>query len=187
MSLRVYRAALALAKTTDEVIVIGGGEPTIHPEFLTVLIEGMAASSDDIPVWLATNGNQTNIALMLARLARKGVISCALSQDKYHDKIDPRVVKAFTEGKKAPTYTCGGEASNDGREVRNVMGREIKAGRCTWGQEDGCICSEITIKPDGSVYGCGCKGAPKFGNVLKTVDIPTNWEVGECSRRQPKE
>ena len=79
-------------KYGDECIAIGGGEPTIHPLFWQVLGLCMAESEH---VWLATNGKETSTAIALAMLAKKGVIGCDLSQDEYHEYIDPKVIEAY--------------------------------------------------------------------------------------------
>jgi len=176
MSAETYAAALAYG---DEYLSIGGGEPTLHPLFWQFLGQAIAAAET---VWLATNGSQTEIALALAKLARKGVIGCALSQDCYHDEIDDRVVDAFTREPRPYDYIGRGDAA-DGREIRDVTGKEIKAGRCRHGSDD-CPCSDLIVKPDGRVFACGCKRAPCFGNITGTVTIPDNWEVGECYRQQ---
>ena len=55
----------------EDYISLGGGEPTIHPDFEKFLL---TAISECEYVWLATNGKHTRRALLLAKLARSGVI-----------------------------------------------------------------------------------------------------------------
>jgi len=165
----------------DGYLSLGGGEPTIHPLFWRFL--GLAIAHAEETIWLATNGSVTDTAIALAKMARKGVISCALSQDSYHDPIDERVIKAFTEGKKQTHSYSDAKDSYDFREIRNVEDALINAGRCDFG-EDGCVCEDIIVKPNGDVVGCGCDCAPCFGNVNSTVCIPNDWDWCGCSRNQ---
>jgi len=173
MSLETARSAVA--EFGAEYVSIGGGEPTLHPLFWQILMETAAKVEG---VWLATNGSQTETALALAKLAQKGTIGCDLSQDEYHDPIDPRVVRAFNRD---PRPSHG--PSPDLRGVRNVGGNEINGGRCDFG-ESGCVCNDLLVRPDGTVRGCGCEDAPAFGNVNTGVDVPDGWEWGECHKDQ---
>jgi hypothetical protein len=175
MSKRVFEATL---KTFGEdSLSIGGGEPTLHPHFWEFL--ALAIGSAEY-VWLATNGSQTEIALILAKMAHKGVISCALSQDEYHDPIDPRVVAAFTKTSKP--YSP--ENIIDRREIRTVtkspdnltLFRDPKAG----GDSMRCPCSDYFITPSGKVRFCGCRNAPVIGDVFKSITKPKGSEDYEC-------
>lgn len=179
MSKKVWKASLEIALGYSEHVTLGGGEPTLHPDFKEILFDAISKFDS---VWMATNGSQTEISLALAKLAKKGIMGVALSQDVYHDRIDPKVVEAFTENKR---LYCTDSDNNDSREIRDVTGKEIKAGRCKEG-EDGCICSEIQIRPDGKIYGCGCKDAPCLGTVFNP-QIPDFWQSGECSKSQTDE
>lgn len=178
MPLETFRNAL---KCSDDMIALGGGEPTIHPLFWQMLGESLAAV--DETVWLATNGKETQTAVALARMAKKGIIGCALSLDEYHSPIDEKVIAAFTRNNGPMNVGYSREDTHDGREIRDVSGKEVRAGRCKTGTDE-CCCSELIVKPDGSVYGCGCKGAPCFGNVNTEVTIPDEWQYGECYRDQ---
>lgn len=161
MSFDVFSRAIALE--TDyggECTSLGGGEPTIHPQFWQFLGYAIGHVTD---VWLATNGKVTDTALCLAKLARKGVISCALSQDPWHEPIDPKVVAAFGDPKRP------GDGHNDYREVRNVgkAGLPMAAGRASkWGKE-GCVCEDVLVRPDGTIRQCGCRNSPKIGDVWR--------------------
>lgn len=172
MSIETFKKAL-----DDEHVSIGGGEPTVHPQFWEFL--GVAIGSCEY-VWLATNGKKTDTALVLAKLAKKGVIGCDLSQDEYHDYIEPKVIQAFTKTKRDGVSGFYNTLDNDSRNIRDVTGREINAGRCDFGTDKGCVCSDIICKPDGSVYACGCNDAPCFGNVNSEINIPDEWIYGEC-------
>ena len=178
MSLQTFKKCLEF---DDESIALGGGEPTIHPKFWEML--GLSIGHCDY-VWLATNGKKTKMALSLAKLARRGVIGVALSLDDWHGIIDREVIHAFTSKVQHAEYMHG-RRSEDLREIRNVGKHNdpINAGRCDWGR-DGCTCSELVITPLGDVHGCGCDGAPYFGNVCNDVNIPDEWNVGECYKEQ---
>ena len=176
MSLETFRNALDY----DEYVTLGGGEPTLHPLFWQFFGEALAVSSEYL--WLATNGSIKNTALALAKLAKKGVIGCALSQDNYHDPIDPEVIEAFTKDKRQSSAYS--DRTPDSREIRNVTGNEINAGRCDFGK-NGCACEDIIIEPDGTVRACGCEDAPTFGNINTEVNIPDDWEQGTCHKEQP--
>ena len=177
MSLTTFRNAL---KHCSEIITIGGGEPTLHPKFWNIIGESLA----EFDVWLATNGSITKTALTLAKMAHKGILGCDLSLDDYHDPIDPQVIDAFKRNPSTQNYNHYREdTTNDARGVRNVNGREINAGRCDFGQE-GCICDDFIIKPNGDFKACGCIDSPIFGNVNTTVNIPDDWEWDMCYKEQ---
>jgi len=174
MSRKVWKAAIQLASDHGSYLCIGGGEPTLHKDFWEIL--GYSIGKIEENVWLATNGSQTETAIALANLAKKGAISCALSQDEWHDPISSQVVRAFRDR--------GFERNdNDAREIRDVSNHLIKSGRCKDG-EDGCVCEDIFVDPYGDIKGCGCKNSPIFGNVLRAVNIPDDWEYGTCSNKQ---
>lgn len=175
MSIETFKAALAW---DDEYISIGGGEPTLHPKFWEFI--GLALGCCE-GVWLATNGSRTDIALALARMAKRGVLSCALSQDAYHDAIDEKVIRAFTTERKR------GFDNSDYREVRDVTGKEVNAGRCDFGTRDDCACPGLVCAPDGTVRACGCDGAPSFGDVETGINIPDEWDSMECYKVQEVE
>jgi MoaA/NifB/PqqE/SkfB family radical SAM enzyme len=173
MTRRIWKASLQLSTDYDSSIAIGGGEPTLHPHFWEIMGTAMGMITGDGYVWLATNGSQTNTAIALANLAKKGVIGCALSQDEWHDPIDPEVIQAFTSDKRH--YD---DRTPDAREIRRTQ-LPFKAGRCKDGDE-GCVCPDLFITPNGTLKGCGCHKAQVFGTVFDPK-IPDNFEMGECS------
>ena len=73
--------------------------------------------------------------------------------------------------------------SVDFREIRNVEGKLIKAGRCKEGLEE-CICSDIFVKPNGDVRACGCVDSLSFGNINGKWKVPDDWEWSECYKNQ---
>lgn len=169
MSVETLKNAL---KWGDEVINIGGGEPTLHPQFFEILCLALAAGN----VWMATNGS-TPAALTLAKMAKAGILGVALSQDEWHDDIDVDVVEAFTYNSKL---------KDDRREIRNVYYNVHKAGRAEdfgiYTTEETCACDDLFVKPNGDVYGCGCEGAVYIGNVNDPDFEPQYFEG--CSLAQ---
>lgn len=158
MSMDTFKAALRLAQEYDSYVTLGGGEPTLHPEFEHMLMLAIGNSMyPEYNVLVVTNGSQTERALLLARLNKKGVISAELSLDEYHDPIDFEVVKAF------------------GKSVRNNSNRLINVGRAKnlfkegyvpdFDTSDLCPCIGWSVQPNGDIRQCGCSDAPLVGNV----------------------
>ena len=146
-------------------LAIGGGEPTIHPQFNDFLITILSHEYTEY-TWMITNGSKTNLSIALAKMSNEN-FCVALSQDCFHDEIDERVVNTF----------------NDlNLEIRDNTENLINAGRCDWVDNDGCICPNMIIKPNGDIYGCGCDNAPMIGNVDNGIfEQYEEWQHGECS------
>lgn len=165
MSFDHFKKAIAIAAEHEQCITIGGGEPTIHPqfrEFLMYAIWELASTSNThgMPaVGLVTNGSTTETALNLARLAEMGVIWARVSKDQYHDPIDPKVFEAF----KRPQRGYGQPSARDERDHRDIGGANgliQRMGRAkSWGDrsmKDGC-CGGLFIHPTGKLYPCDCR------------------------------
>jgi len=154
--MKTFEAACKLAKEYGYSIFIGGGEPTIHSKFWAMLGMAMTYNIED-KVGIITNGSMTETSLRLAELARNGIIFCGLSQDEYHSRIDPAVIKAFDNGRSKYSYYT---PTNDMREIRDV-GENVKAmGRAKINQlsdEAGCCCDDLFVTPKGKIYTCSCK------------------------------
>ena len=151
-------------------ITIGGGEPLLHPDFWELLIIAIASGSN---ARVVTNGLLDHGAITLAELARRGIIRAQLTLDKWHTPIKSSVVAAFKEGLthfKSPL---------DGRRVKEYN-FAVKAGRADFGIP-GCCCDELTVLPDGEIYGCGCF-KQHFGNV-DNYSIP-NWYQWGCTEKK---
>ena len=170
MSLEVFKKCLEY----DESPKLGGGEPTIHPKFETFLLLAIGECDH---VWLAINGKKKETALMLANLARSGIISCELSLDPWHEPIDRGVVAAFYKDQENAI------GPKDYRAIRDVShnqyGSPINSGRCDFGVDDVCVCKNGFIKPNGDIHQCGCLDAPKLGNIMQDFIL---YETG-CHKK----
>jgi MoaA/NifB/PqqE/SkfB family radical SAM enzyme len=187
--------AIAFARDFDDYsIAIGGGEPTLHPRFFDIL---KICINDFDYVWMATNGSQTQTMFRLANIIHgedyvecncseedieNGYCTChdngiyqndklsvALSQDCFHGEIDERIVKLWRKNANVHRYSHF-EIRDVSRNVIN-QGRAKKTGS---GWEDGCACSDIIIRPDGTLKACGCTNAPIVGNIYDGVS--EKWE-----------
>ena len=162
MSKAVWKKAVEFAARYDSHISIGGGEPTMHKHFREFLLDAIG-ECEDSPMFIATNGSIKKHALLLAKLAKAGVIHAALSQDIWHDPISDEVVNAFTVGN-------GG--SDDLREIRNVEKNVSAAGRAIdndLSEDHRCICSGwFFIDPLGNLKACGCEDSPIICNIMET-------------------
>jgi MoaA/NifB/PqqE/SkfB family radical SAM enzyme len=169
MPWETFKAAVDNAE--GDTVILGGGEPTLHPEFECFLFYALAHTEY---VWLATNGSQTERALVLAKMAQRGIIGAALSIDQWHDPIDPRVIAAFTKVSRSKSYAV--DSQSDNREIRDVGGmsslsRVGRAARKSFVEEFDtrivCACEgEPVVDPNGNVRQCGCPKSPIVGNVF---------------------
>lgn len=173
MAFKTFKTAVDISSDFGEGVSLGGGEPTLHPEFWQFL--GYALSKDDgeAHLWLATNGKRKADAIALARLAQTGAFGVALSQDEWHEPIDPAVVRAFT---RTQNHSYPDPHPNDFREIRTVR-EPFKAGRCRVGPRR-CVCPELVVNPDGAVLQCGCTDSPKLGHIRGGVK--GEWITHEC-------
>jgi len=191
MSEEIFKKAVDICAENGSGVMLGGGEPTIHPKFWQFLGYAIGKVSDnDAGIWMATNGKVTSTALALAKMAKSGVIGVALSLDCWHEKIDPKVVEAFEHDRRRAD---GFDRSDDRREIRDVghgyqgsIKNPIIAGR--WKGPGGrtCPCEEIYVKPDGTVKQCGCRRSPVIGHVLTGYEPMSNDDGENCCYRKLK-
>jgi len=162
MPFDTFKAAI---DCNDGAVTLGGGEPTLHPDFEKMLFYALA-NVDFVTV--ITNGSITDTALALARMANDECFCAQLSQDEYHDPIDERVVRAYER--------MGG--------TRNTTRyhQPVREGRCTWGVE-GCICNgDPFVRTNGIVYQCGCARSIKVGDVFNGFEgLDEEWICCEVS------
>lgn len=110
-------------------------------------------------------------------------MGAALSQDEWHDPIDPKVIKAFTNPDR---FSHKESSSRDCREIRNVTYGVVNAGRAKLNQisrRDDCVCDSIVVEPSGKLWQCGCRKR-SFGTVFNP-QIPEEYTDYDnaCSRR----
>jgi MoaA/NifB/PqqE/SkfB family radical SAM enzyme len=174
-----FNAALSVARDYDEMVSIGGGEPTLHPNFWNILQRCLG--SFDF-VWMATNGSRTQTMFRLSNIidgedypkddeegiCQDGKLSVALSQDCFHDPIDQRVIDLWTRraNQHRPTNY---EIRNVTRSNSGVIA-EGRAKRTGAGWSEGCICPDMVIKPDGKIRLCGCTKSPVIGDVWHGIE-----------------
>lgn len=198
---------IAFARDYTDIITIGGGEPTLHPDFFDIL---KYCLNDFDSVWMATNGSQTDSMYRLANIInqedypecdchekytkdellkytgdedgclchekinndtiyQEDKLTVALSLDYFHDKINANIVNLWNKN-----------ANIHGRshfEIRNVSNHVIAVGRAKKtgaGWEEGCVCSDIMIKPTGKIRLCGCVNSPVIGHV--DTGIENHWQ-----------
>ena len=159
MSMATFRKGLVLSEETCSAPSLGGGEPTIHPNFEKMLFEAMGVCEGEEQVYIVTNGKHKRRALVLAKLAKAGVVDARLSQDEWHEDVDPFVVQAFKGH-----YN---DVSNNGMNYALGYGRgaELYGLDPDGSDEDECVCDEWLIQPDGRIFQCGCPDSPQIGHV----------------------
>lgn len=169
MSLKTFKNALKLYRLPiiHSSLHLGGGEPTLHKCFRTMVRLAMRASKPTEwlpslpapplrPPCIITNGSQTQKVFYLLNLASQQLVQVALSLDKYHAPIDPQVVKAFKRQEKIdPSYIS----------IKCAEHKEIKAGRCTWGRPIPPCPGDLCVEPNGDINYCSCPDSFKVGNV----------------------
>lgn len=164
MSRHIFLKALRMGLNRN--VTIGGGEPTLHPNFWELLSIAIASGID---IRVVTNGSLEQESITLAELGRKGVIRAQLSLDEWHQQISPLVIRSFKEGL---YHRCIG----DKRSI--FTAKPVSAGRAASFGIPKCCCDDIVVLPDGEIYGCGCF-KQHFGNV-DNYSIP-HWYQWGCT------
>jgi len=172
MSFKTFRKALDLSE--GAYMTLGGGEPTIHPDFKLFLIEAIASDAEGVHI--ITNGKHKRNAKLIANLIRKEVIDGGLSQDYFHNSIDDETIQFFTDANAIHDTSNGG------------MRNPINAGRAKefYDEEEllqECICNGYFIKPNGDVHLCGCEDSLCIGNINdEGFELPyvENEEFQDC-------
>ena len=190
MSFKTAQKAINAAFNNEHKVILGGGEPTLHPQFWKIMFYALSktnALNALAPVHIVTNGSVKNSAIKLALMAKYGEIGCVLSLDKYHRPIDPEVIKYFTD-KKICVETPDPEGSeypyilvNDRRSIHNSEGREVIGGRQLWGKAT-CMCKDLFVQPNGTIKQCGCLNAPVIGNINQ-IDATFKQYQHTCHNR----
>jgi len=168
MDWSTFCLALETAELHGACVTLGGGEPTIHPlfrEFVHEAWEVMNYARSEVSV--ITNGKHKENALWLREMAMEyDCLHCYLSNDPFHEEIDPVVESAYAFSTWGP------------KDLQRVVyrGRAKKLVDRTE-TNDRCVCCDWFVKPNGEVYQCGCEDAPLIGSVY---DGYIDGESGYC-------
>lgn len=185
MSHETFIKALELTEHLGEIVTIGGGEPTVHPDFFTFLdktMEFYARGRIEMPPLVVTNGKLvTKARKLLEYVEQERPVYVELSQDEYHDPIRPEIVQAFQHHERQRrNYARFGGAHREGgagiRTVKNIqpVGRAAEPARGIPITVVGapCCCEDMLVDPFGNVFSCGCK-THLLGNIYE------DWSVFE--------
>lgn len=146
-----FMAALQLAARHGEYITIGGGEPTTHKEFFAFLdkaIELYEAETLDYPPFLVTNGKLKGKAMkLLDYVEDERPLHVCLSQDSFHDPIDPAVVQRFRRHQERQDRRSYGSYGNENSSASIRRALEINRGA---GQRR-LASGRLTLTPNASV------------------------------------
>ncbi len=167
----------------------------MHPSFWPFLdraIKMNEYAGSGLKVLVITNGSKTAISLRMARLCEDGVINAVLSQDQWHDPIDPKVVRAYERLRDRGRYVD----SKYGLQREKVEGTRTNEKITPHGsalanriytETPGtyCCCEDMLIYPDGKIFGCGCRKV-RFGDVYYPR-IPEDFEDHCCAVEQQAE
>lgn len=165
MSLEVFELSCKMAKKYHDDICIGGGEPTLHPQFESFL--GIALNYS-YSVGLVTNGTNTELCNFLFEMMEERILWCDLSVDIYHDltMVDKGLIRKFYD-----------HYRKTGSGIRNVsLGDAVLAntgrakiskqkGLIQQGVDENCFCPELYVLPDGKIFHCECKKVA-YGTVF---------------------
>jgi hypothetical protein len=183
-----FYAALDFCKGWDEIITLGGGEPTLHPRFFDILRKCLQIFDS---VWMATNGSKTHIMYRLHSILQDcdyenfeydedengyapdyimnpdNKLAVALSLDYFHKPIDARIAELWKKnsGHQGSHYEIRDVTRS--RDGAIAQGRAMRTGS---GWAKGCVCADNIIRPDGEIKMCGCTKAPIIGNVWNGID-----------------
>ncbi len=169
MNILTFQTAVKLAIKNGYDLVIGGGEPTVHPRFwdfialaTTEYLKAMGKTGCP-KVWLATNGKNEQAAIMLARMAELGVLCVRLSRDQYHSRIKSSVKDAFRRKR------IGIECDQRGETITDLsQSQTMNHGRAEgYGGRTCCACPGTFIRPKGTIHECGCKDSEQVGTVFR--------------------
>jgi sulfatase maturation enzyme AslB (radical SAM superfamily) len=177
MDRATYVDALCLARETGDHVTLGGGEPTVHPEFFAFLdlaIEMFDKGEFEMEPLVVTNGKRTAHAKKLLRyIEEERSVYVDLSLDEWHDPINPEVRAEFMALQRRRLNAWGStrrEVVRGGTRTANTIvsvGRAKTNGLGTstvFGYESRCCCETPVVDPKGDLYSCGCKHI-KLGTI----------------------
>lgn len=195
MDMWTFQKAMDLCHDLEgnERIELGGGEPTMHPQFFDMLRYAMGSFNE---VWLATNGTKKKTMLRLASImtgeydyeseddpfaiyqSHEDQLGVALSTDYYHDrmKVSEEVWSMWNRWE-----------GSSGFEIRNSANITVyeqgRAKRQQISTEKGCVLPSLYVNPDGTIVSSSHEEAPRFGTVF-SPDVPDGWNCSTCHKMQ---
>jgi MoaA/NifB/PqqE/SkfB family radical SAM enzyme len=184
---------------SDETIAIGGGEPTLHPDFFDIIKK--ALWNFDY-VWMATNGSQTDKMHRLANIIHgEDYPECDCLDrmeeeefEKYgclcHEQYDYDMIENYDDKLSVALSQDVFHSDIDQsvidiwkrnkweiRTVTNSIQGLSNTGRAKdndLGQSEECCCSDLFITPEGKVKLCGCLDSPVIGDIYNGIE--EEWE-----------
>jgi len=196
MDLDTFIAAWHLAEDVNEHVTLGGGEPTLcrnFPKIWEYVRMQMDRPYKDIHiqnVLVITNGTRYQNTMKLIREYEQQrefytkdewwlFLEMSDPKDGYHEmyKVDERIYKWFqVEGTRIASEKVETYGPRGNPLLRKVV-IPVRQGRALnlRNAKGGCTCSDLIVKPDGSVWLCGCDDAPVVGSVQEGITV--EWEA----------
>ena len=181
----VQRAVeFSISTLGEEHVTIGGGEPTLHPQFFDII---ELCLTKFYSTMIITNGSQMEVMYRLADILDENdydkegenciiprspeSLQVELSQDPYHSTINKGVVDLWKASAKRNKSYGVRDVSKNRKGLMNRGRAKINQ----LGSDDSCACADILIKPSGKIKACGCDSAPIIGDVKN--DISKYWST----------
>lgn len=169
MPLEMFKEVIS--KEHPEFMVLGGGEPTMHPQFWDILLTTMRYSDN---IFMATNGVNVDMTLECIDVFDKlRNASLRVSHDAYHPDVDDRIIEKIkrlgNENICIQNYSVSYQISRAGRAyTNNIYTREL------------CFCPEFILQPNGKVKFCACPESPIIGTYKDVIDGKLSLGTNGC-------
>lgn len=154
MPINVFEASVTLYRRwkSTTALVLGGGEPTLHSQFFT-LIEHVL----DLPCILVTNGTMLRRVRWLVQKTTGRKFRLYLSLDKYHKPPRQEIIQLFQENPH-----CFFNTAADAFVIAEGRGRNLPEAET----QQICPAQFVNVFPDGRMTHCGCYDSPEIGHVF---------------------